>query len=239
MIEIAPAARVGDIVAHDRRLATVFARHGIDFCCGGTLSVEDACRLHALDTASILRELGTYEPPQDADDPSQWPLAAVLDRIVNGHHPYVREQGPIIQGFLRKLESRHGQSEPRFAALARAFDRLVDDLRQHMAKEELILFPFVRALMYAEEKHERAPHPPFGTIRHPVDMMEREHEAAAAVLRRIRELADQYQAPPTACETWRACYAALADFDADLQAHVHLENHVLFPAAARLEAVLS
>ena len=34
---------VGDIVAGDYRTAAVFEKHGIDFCCGGAVTVAAAC----------------------------------------------------------------------------------------------------------------------------------------------------------------------------------------------------
>jgi regulator of cell morphogenesis and NO signaling len=35
----------------------VFARHRLDLCCGGKLSLEEAARRHGLDLAALLREL--------------------------------------------------------------------------------------------------------------------------------------------------------------------------------------
>jgi regulator of cell morphogenesis and NO signaling len=35
----------------------VFARHRLDPCCGGKLSLEEAARRHGLDLAALLREL--------------------------------------------------------------------------------------------------------------------------------------------------------------------------------------
>ena len=47
-----------------------------------------------------------------------------------------------------------------------------------------------------------------------------------------------YHPPADACRTYRLCYDALAQFEADLHQHVHLENHVLFPRAVALESAL-
>ena len=35
--------KVGDIVAGDYRTAAVFEKHGIDFCCGGAVTLAAAC----------------------------------------------------------------------------------------------------------------------------------------------------------------------------------------------------
>ena len=46
-------------------------------------------------------------------------------------------------------------------------------------------------------------------------------------------------APPGgACTTYRATHANLAEFEADLHRHVHLENNVLFPRALALDGEL-
>jgi regulator of cell morphogenesis and NO signaling len=37
---------------------SVFARHGIDTCCGGGLPVEEAARRHGVDVDDLLREVG-------------------------------------------------------------------------------------------------------------------------------------------------------------------------------------
>ena len=48
---------IGEIVAADYRTAAVFRRHGVDFCCQGSRTLERGCRDAGIDTAEILREL--------------------------------------------------------------------------------------------------------------------------------------------------------------------------------------
>ena len=58
-----------------------------------------------------------------------------------------------------------------------------------------------------------------------------EHEEVGALLRQIRALTDDFTAPDGACGTWRALWQGLADLEADLHEHIHLENNILFPKA--------
>jgi regulator of cell morphogenesis and NO signaling len=65
----------------------------------------------------------------------------------------------------------------------------------------------------------------------PIAVMEAEHEAAGAALRRIRELTGDYTLPPGACTTWNALWHGLEALEVSLHEHIHLENNVLFPRA--------
>jgi regulator of cell morphogenesis and NO signaling len=231
---------VGEIVARDRRTAAVFARHGIDFCCGGHARLADACAAHNVDTAQLISELERVDAGGGrAPDVTSWTPDALIDLIVNEHHAYVRREVPAIMGMLEKLWSKHGSKQVELSAIARVFDTLADELYAHMQKEERVLFPYI-ASMAAQNAGDDGPgRPPFSTVRNPIRVMEHDHAEAAAHLEQIQQLTNGFTPPADACATWKACYATLDAFDRDLREHVHLENNVLFPAAVRLENTLS
>jgi regulator of cell morphogenesis and NO signaling len=227
---------VGDIVAADFRTAGVFERFGIDFCCGGRRSVADACRAAAADPAALAQALQALPPiGGSGDDVARWPLDRLIDHIETKHHTYVRSAISTIGRYLAKLVEVHGARHPELARIAAAFDQLGAELLQHMMKEEYVLFPYVRELA-EREGCGRIPSP-FGSVENPIRMMEREHREAGDELRLIRELTNGYAPPPDGCTTYRVCFAELAEFEADLHRHVHLENNVLFPKALELEQV--
>jgi regulator of cell morphogenesis and NO signaling len=240
MIDLSTTTTVGDIVAHDLRSAAVFARHGIDFCCGGRRSLDEACRASGVDPATVVEELAAMSAPGDLpQDLTGLPPERLIERILENHHAYIRRQLPVIQGYLAKLAAKKGDRHPELRRIETAFTEMASELTRHMEKEETILFPFIEAMVDAKTQCHRLPRTPFGTIQNPVRMMELEHQQAGAEMWDIRVLTNNFQPPADACVTWRACYAELADFERDLHEHVHLENHVLFPAAARLEEELS
>jgi regulator of cell morphogenesis and NO signaling len=65
-------------------------------------------------------------------------------------------------------------------------------------------------------------------------VMEAEHEEAGAALASIRRMTGGFAPPDWACPTFRGLYYGLMQLEADMHLHVHLENNVLFPRAARL-----
>lgn len=166
------------------------------------------------------------------DEVSRWPIDCLIDHILLTHHAYVRSALPRIAGYLAKLTEVHGARHPELARIAAAFEELGGELLQHLLKEEHVLFPYIRELA-GEGPRQRSP---FGSVEHPIRMMEREHEEASAHMCEIRRLTAGYTAPAEGCATYHVCLDELAQFDRDLHRHIHLEDDVLFPLAVDLEA---
>ena len=232
---------LGDIVKDDPRAAAVLDRLGLDYCCGGGRTLKEAASARHLDltpAVEALEALGT--PVSDDRTRDEWSeLDALTDHIVQRHHRYVREMTPSIQTWLAKLVARHGGRHPELAQVRDAFDQLTNELAAHMAKEENILFPAIDDLASARRAGHHLPASPFGTVLHPVRVMEDDHRAAGDLLANIRNLTQDFALPDDACTTYRLCYTELQRFESDLHWHVHLENNVLFPRALELEQQLT
>ena len=226
---------LADLVTEDSRAASVFERFGLDYCCHGRQSVEDAVvgkTASLSDVVSALDALGTPSP----DDllPADWAHLDHLTRyIVTHHHRYVREACPILIERLDKLVARHGAQHSELAEIRRTFHMLADELLAHMQKEENVLFPFIDDLAAAARSTGHSPAGPFGTIQNPVRVMESDHELAGELVARLNSQTGGYAAPADGCNTYRVCYAELARFERDLHQHIHLENNVLFPTGSR------
>jgi regulator of cell morphogenesis and NO signaling len=218
---------VGEVVAEDYRLGAVFKRFGIDFCCGGGLEVAEACARRGVDleelTAAIqaARSVGAESTLPDTRG---WPPAFLADYIENVHHRYCRETLPVLREFTGKVARVHGTDRPALVEVDRILNALADEMEAHMVSEEEELFPAIRSLDDGAEGDDP------GLSDELLARMEDEHETAGGLMAEIRELTQGFRAPASACATWRAAFAKLEEFEADLHRHVHLENNVLFPA---------
>ena len=228
-------ATIGDIVADDFRTAAVFQRFGIDFCCGGRRSFEEACESAAVDPEEVRSEIDALPSEGRDGDVTGWSLDRLIDHILSVHHAYVQAALPTITRYLAKLNEVHGTRHPELAGVIAHFARLRAELEQHMMKEEQVLFPYVRELA-ASEPVDRRLASPFGTIENPIRMMQREHREAADELEAIKALTRGFVPPSDGCVTYSVCMAELQRFEQDLHRHVHLENNVLFPKAVALES---
>ncbi|HUX66678.1 MAG TPA: iron-sulfur cluster repair di-iron protein [Terriglobales bacterium] len=228
-----PTRTVGELAAALPGAARVFESLGIDFCCGGQGSLEAACASRGLAVREVLAALErsrTLPEPSGTDWPSE-PLPALMGHIVERHHQYIRSEVPHIQQWLDKAVAAHGERHPELLRIRHHFEAMAIEMSQHLAKEELILFPAIARLAGAVAPGATC----FASLEQPVRMMMLEHDHAGNDLAQIRQASGDFAPPPDACNTYRALYRALHEFDTDLRQHVHLENNILFPRALQLE----
>lgn len=228
---------IGEMVAENYRTAPVFKRYGIDFCCKGGRTIEDACVSKGIDPKPLLADLETAISVKDDGDVdyTAWKLDRLANHIEDKHHRYVEEATEQLKPFLDRVAKVHGDGHPYLIEVRNLFYESAGNLAQHMKKEELILFPFIKKMQLAKDAGEPMPLPPFGTVNNPISMMKAEHEDEGERFETMSELTNGFNPPEYACNTWRVSYHLLKEFQDDLHQHIHLENNILFPAALELE----
>lgn len=228
-----------DIVLEYNGTAGVLEKYGLDFCCQGTRSLDEACRTKQLDTEAVLEELkATFVDEPGFNRYQKWDLPFLCDYIVNHHHTYVKESMPMISEHLSKVVAVHSMRHPELKEVGTIFFGICREMETHMMKEEHVLFPYLAEMSRAAKIGAQLPPAHFGTVDNPIAMMMREHESAGEAMEKIRELLADYTPPEDACTTMRLTYNELTAFEHDLHQHVFLENAILFPRAQKLEAEL-
>ena len=229
---------VRELALESSRATRVFERLGIDYCCGGGKSLEEACRGAKLSVAQVQAELDSAEQEANAGSARDWqrePLADLIAHINGTHHKYVRQEIARLGPLFEKVCGVHGKNHPELLHMQAIFRGVAQELMQHMMKEEMVLFPYIVRMEEAVIQRDPVLPPPFGTVANPVAMMEHEHDSAGGALRAMRAASNGYEPPEGACASYQALYRALAEFEADLHQHVHLENNILFPRAIAME----
>ncbi len=228
---------IGSVVAADYKASAVFYRYHIDFCCGGDKKIGDVCRDRKIDQQALLNEVNAMI----AEHPATTDLAILapdqlVKHIVDVHHRYVSNHIPVILEFLDKLCKVHGELHPELFEIRQHFSEGAEHLLMHMKKEEQVLFPMINNMMLLKNGGQHPASLPYSTYM-PIRMMRHEHETEGNRFARIAELTSHYTPPVDACNTYKATFALLKEFEADLHRHIHLENNILFPAALQLEEI--
>jgi len=227
---------IGEFVAEDYRIAEVFERHGIDFCCGGQVTLAVTCEEKGLNPGQILNEIeaARNEPVKRSENYSAWELPFLSDYIVNTHHVWLKENDPKITAYTLKIAEVHGAHHPEVIEIAIIFEKIATDMAGHLREEEEVFFPAVKRASTAKKAGQMPAMKDREVIKASLVKLGREHEEIGNAIHTIRHLAKDYAIPADACNTFAVTYQKLQEFEEDLHKHVHLENNILFPKADQL-----
>jgi len=220
---VTPTSTLAELVIDAPARAAVFEDAGIDYCCAGGRTLEQACVEADIDLADLLDRIAhvetTVEPPPSG-------ITALVDHLLETHHRYLHESLPRLDELATKVLRVHGERHPDLVVLHAMVLELHAELEPHLMKEELVLFPACREIDEATEPLTF----PFGPVSNPVRVLEREHDIAGALLSKLQVHLDEHALPDDACASYTAFYAALRELIDDTHRHVFKENHLLFPA---------
>jgi regulator of cell morphogenesis and NO signaling len=233
-----PSARIGDIVAGNYHAAGVFKEFGIDFCCGGGVSLKKACEKRNLDIEHVVSKLNLLQSVNESPDQNYnaWEPGYLIGHIEQTHHNFVRTKVPEITAYAAKVAGVHGERHPENVAIHEKFVELSRELLNHLETEEERVFPLIRTIFEARMSGKTIPEDVIDSLKNELHLMEEEHEGAGDVMKEIRELSNQFTPPADACRTYQILYLNLSGFEEDLHKHVHLENNILFKKAEELIA---
>jgi regulator of cell morphogenesis and NO signaling len=230
---------VAEIALEQPMAIPVFERYGIEYCCGGRMPLAEACELidvavekvvAAVEATSCKSVAGTRDWGKEA-------LVDLTDHIVAKHHTYCKSELVLLSGLAIKVTKRHGGRDPELSIIQAKFAQLAAKLTDHLANEEVFVFPMIAKLERDKTTNCAARCESHAIVNETLTRLMQDHDESRALMAEIRSLSRNFNPPGYACATFRAFYEGLSEFEQDLHRHVHLENNILFPRAIKLEAV--
>jgi regulator of cell morphogenesis and NO signaling len=219
---IDPSHHVADLVAEHPPRAAVFERLNIDYCCGGKISLTEACASRGLDLNMVVELLdATRHTPSAQQDWNDASIDELIANIVDTHHAYARAELPRIVMLAHKVARAHGEQNPALVEANVLVTRLADEMLTHLASEEEEAFDMCRAI-------DRGDATVIDDAPRALGDLVADHTQIGDLLAELRTLLNGYEPPMGACTSYRAYLDALQRFERDTHEHVYKENHYLF-----------
>lgn len=224
MTAISPSSTLAELVIARPARTRLFEQLRLDYCCGGSRTLAEACAQRELDPSTVATLITALDAePGDRDDAHDVTRASVgdlCDHIVGAHHGALRRDLPLISDLVATVVRVHGVQRPELRDLQRVFTTMRVSLEQHMVVEEETLFPACRATAAGVLR---------GVDEELLGQHEADHDEVGESLVALRELSGGYGAKRALCGTHRALLESLRELELDLHQHVHEENNILFP----------
>jgi len=234
---ISTKTTLGQLVAEDPARAGILEILGLDYYCGGSKTLAEACREKGLDPEKVRRTLGngngrgstTHPAPADMS------LTELAEHIVAVHHAYLHETLPALTSMAEKVARTHGDRDERLHEVEQVIREMTHELKSHLLKEERVLFPAISRLDAGQPLQGFA----CGALSSPISVMEMEHRQAGQTIKQLRALTDDYAVPEWACNTYKGLIRELERLEWDTYQHIHKEDNILFPKTLKKESACS
>ncbi|MBO3378607.1 iron-sulfur cluster repair di-iron protein [Clostridium perfringens] len=220
---------LGEVVTVYPAVVKKFNDMELDYCCGGSKSLEVALKEKGVDVDKFVEDLNKefkefkFENSQYVDWRGK-SSEELISHIVETHHGetfrLLREIDPLMVKVFRVHFSHDSELLMKVHSL---FGKLKCELEEHLLKEENILFPLMIKYDKAKDEKEKK------EIEEDIRIIVNEHEAAGDILKELAEVTDDYKVPEWGCISFKLLYDYLHDLEKDLFIHIHKENNILFP----------
>ena len=219
---------LGEVVTVYPAVVKKFNDMELDYCCGGSKSLEVALKEKGVDVDKFVEDLNKefkefkFENSQYVD----WREKSseeLISHIVETHHGETFRLLKEIDPLMVKVFRVHFSHDPELLMKVHSlFGKLKCELEEHLLKEENILFPLMIKYDQAKDKEEKK------EIEEDIRIIVNEHEAAGDILKELAEVTDDYKVPEWGCISFKLLYDYLHDLEKDLFIHIHKENNILF-----------
>ncbi|MFY8264154.1 iron-sulfur cluster repair di-iron protein [Clostridium perfringens] len=220
---------LGEVVTVYPAVVKKFNDMELDYCCGGSKSLELALKEKGIDVDKFVEDLNKefkefkFENSQYVD----WREKSseeLISHIVETHHGETFRLLKEIDPLMVKVFRVHFSHDPELLMKVHSlFGKLKCELEEHLLKEENILFPLMIKYDKAKDKEEKK------EIEEDIRIIVNEHEAAGDILKELAEVTADYKVPEWGCISFKLLYDYLHDLEKDLFIHIHKENNILFP----------
>jgi regulator of cell morphogenesis and NO signaling len=150
----------------------------------------------------------------------------------------VNKTVPEILGLFKAVLSNPTVQSAELKRVSELFRLLGNDMKQHMQKEELALFPFMKKLEAIKVDGVNEPNTNSASVQSLITVVEMEHDTSGIILKQIGGLFDRIASADRLSTDLSLLIVKMKEFESDLIMHIHVENNVLHKKAIELEQSL-
>lgn len=227
---------VAEVVTENVGADHVFSKYKIDFCCGGGMSLEEACKDSGVEFETVKLEIENIKNIIAGDsDLSKLDLIGVIKHATNAHHNYLNENITQLVPLAAKVAEVHGYDHKEVVEINILFSKVVSELGEQIALEENVLFPFVTKFIEQEKSKTENAQTITDILEQSIKNIEAAYILAGDTFKSISKLSSNYTVPVGACNSYRFLYEKLEEFEHELHKYIHFEKNILFPKLLKLK----
>jgi regulator of cell morphogenesis and NO signaling len=238
---ITPTMKMANVIIQNHHLLAIIDRFGIKLGFGEK-TVRQVCKEYNITVDFFLEIVNTFNNPDFFTKPNMdsFPLSLIVDYLRKAHDFYLNVKVPEIRILInRMLDTENNEIKKAVLLISNLFDDYALQLKQHIEKEDTVVYPYVLILEQAYETKDITDLELF-LIKHnfKIDEYARNHDDIEEKLYDIKSLIIKYITPDNNYVSSFKVLGQLAHLEDDINDHSRMENKVLIPRVKKMEELL-
>jgi regulator of cell morphogenesis and NO signaling len=221
---------VAEVVTENMGADHVFNKYKIDFCCGGHVTLETACKESGIEFKVLKKEIEEVTTIITSDNKfSEMNVVSLINHAQNVYHKYFNDNISLVSQLAVKVSEVHWREHKEVIEINNLFNSIVTELIEQIAIEKNILFPFIERFNLQENMTVKLNQTELETLNRAIKNIENAQKQETDTFKEIEKLTGNYTLPKGACNTYKLLYESLQKLELELHKYIHFEINVLFP----------
>jgi regulator of cell morphogenesis and NO signaling len=221
---------VAEVVTENMGADHVFSKYKIDFCCGGHITLETACKENGIEFKVLKKEIEEVTTIITSDNKfSEMNVVSLINHAQNVYHKYFNDNISLVSQLAVKVSEVHWREHKEVIEINNLFNSIVTELIEQIAIEKNILFPFIERFNLQENMTVKLNQTELETLNRAIKNIENAQKQETDTFKEIEKLTGNYTLPKDACNTYKLLYDSLQKLELELHKYIHFEINVLFP----------
>ncbi|MCB8995496.1 MAG: hypothetical protein H6538_07805 [Bacteroidales bacterium] len=238
-MNITPDMKLADVLIHNYSLLPVISRFNIKLGMGDK-SVAEVCRDTGVNLDFFLEITNSFvdEDYVPQKELNTFPVSLIVNYIKKTHLYYLDEKIPEIEKNILLVMKLEKNRSDKFKLVADFFREYKLELTNHINREESKVHPYVLEIEQAYNNNRLSKDLYRQINEYSINQYASEHDNVEEKLFDLKNIIIKYLPPTSSTGICNTILTELFRLEKDLNAHANLEDKVLIPKVAAMEAKL-
>jgi regulator of cell morphogenesis and NO signaling len=219
--------KFSDLIFDNPSLLLLLENLELDFITGER-TIEQVCQENKISTAVFISIANLFNGfyPTGEEQFSSADIPTIIKYLKNAHNYYENEKYPEIRNCIEELYKKN--SSPEIQLVGKFFDEYFKEVKEHLAYEDKVAFPYFYKLYNASSAHQE-------NEKYSSNEYHDHHSDIESKLTDLKELLLKHIPVKDDRIIRRKIIISLSDLEHDLNIHSTIEETILIPIVSQLE----
>jgi regulator of cell morphogenesis and NO signaling len=228
---------VAEVVSKKLGSDHIFSKYNIDFCCGGGVTLENACKEIGVDFEVLKQEIDAINNKISGEQNlNDLDITTLMEQATEDFHQYIYETLPQIMPLSAKVAEVHGSDHKEVVEINNLMQAVEIVLVEMLKNTETSLFPAIESVLALNNSSADISTNQIESVKKALNKSEIAQHLVSDTFKEISKLSSHYTAPNEACNSYRFLYEKLHELDHKLQKYMHFNTHVFIPKILKIVA---